>query len=55
MHEALRWAPIESMHVVQFFGAQTGLLSKSAICETLLKAGAKKLYAENDLIVIKKS
>jgi sugar/nucleoside kinase (ribokinase family) len=36
VHDALRWAPIESMHVVQFFGAQTGLLSKRNL-QTLLK------------------
>ena len=38
VHEALRWAPIESMHVVQFFGAQTGLLKKSALNAFLKKA-----------------
>jgi sugar/nucleoside kinase (ribokinase family) len=38
IHDALRWAPIESMHVVQFFGAQTGLLSKSKIQQFLKKA-----------------
>jgi ribokinase len=37
-HDALRWAPIESMHVVQYFGAQTGLLSKSALTALLKKA-----------------
>ncbi|MBI2623198.1 MAG: carbohydrate kinase family protein [Candidatus Liptonbacteria bacterium] len=36
--DALRWAPIESMHVVQFFGAQTGLLSKRALRKFLEKA-----------------
>jgi sugar/nucleoside kinase (ribokinase family) len=36
--EALRWAPIESMHVVQFFGAQTGLLTKSNLKQLLKKA-----------------
>ena len=36
--EALRWAPIESMHVVQFFGAQTGLLSKPKLLQLLKKA-----------------
>jgi sugar/nucleoside kinase (ribokinase family) len=41
VHEALRWAPIESMHVVQFFGAQTGLLSKSALTAFLKKAPKK--------------
>ncbi len=38
IHEALRWAPIESMHVVQFFGAQTGLLTKPALKQLLKKA-----------------
>ena len=38
VHEALRWAPIESMHVVQFFGAQTGLLTKSKLLAYLKKA-----------------
>lgn len=38
VHEALRWAPIESMHVVQFFGAQTGLLSKRDLVSLLKKA-----------------
>ena len=38
VHEALRWAPIESMHVVQFFGAQTGLLTKSKLLAFLKKA-----------------
>jgi ribokinase len=38
IHEALRWAPIESMHVVQFFGAQTGLLTKSKLLGYLKKA-----------------
>ncbi|MGC9968555.1 MAG: carbohydrate kinase family protein [Minisyncoccia bacterium] len=38
VHEALRWAPIESMHVVQFFGAQTGLLSKQKLMQFLKKA-----------------
>jgi len=41
VHEALRWAPIESMHVVQFFGAQTGLLSKPALTALLKKAPTK--------------
>ena len=41
IHEALRWAPIESMHVVQFFGAQTGLLSKPKLLQLLKKAPAK--------------
>jgi sugar/nucleoside kinase (ribokinase family) len=38
VHEALRWAPIESMHVVQFFGAQTGLLTKRNLVTLLKKA-----------------
>ena len=38
LYDALRWAPIESMHVVQFFGAQTGLLSKSKLLALLKKA-----------------
>ncbi len=38
VHEALRWAPIESMHVVQFYGAQTGLLTKPALKQFLKKA-----------------
>jgi sugar/nucleoside kinase (ribokinase family) len=42
VHDALRWAPIESMHVVQFFGAQTGLLSKKKL--TTLLAQAPKKY-----------
>jgi len=41
VQEALRWAPIESMHVVQFFGAQSGLLTKRNL-ETLLKKAPKK-------------
>jgi sugar/nucleoside kinase (ribokinase family) len=36
--EALRWAPIESMHVVQYFGAQTGLLTKPELLKILKKA-----------------
>lgn len=36
--EALLWGPIESMHVVQQFGAQTGLLSKPKLLEYLKKA-----------------
>ena len=38
VHEALRWAPVESMHVVQFFGAQTGLLTKPHLMQLLKKA-----------------
>ena len=45
VHEALRWAPIESMHVVQFFGAQTGLLSKRAL-QALLKKAPKSFAAK---------
>jgi sugar/nucleoside kinase (ribokinase family) len=41
VHEALRWAPVESMHVVQSLGAQTGLLSKRALLEYLKKAPKK--------------
>ncbi len=36
--EALRWAPVESMNVVQHYGAQTGLLKKSALTAILKKA-----------------
>ncbi|HVO28746.1 MAG TPA: carbohydrate kinase family protein [Candidatus Paceibacterota bacterium] len=43
--EALRWAPIESMHVVQFFGAQTGLLSRPKLTQ-LLKKAPKKYQAK---------
>ena len=45
VQEALRWAPIESMHVVQYFGAQTGLLSKNAL-KTLLKKAPKNYVAK---------
>ena len=45
VQEALRWAPIESMHVVQFFGAQTGLLKKPALT-ALLKKAPKKFSAK---------
>jgi sugar/nucleoside kinase (ribokinase family) len=45
IHEALRWAPIESMHVVQFFGAQAGLLSKPKLLQ-LLKKAPKKYVAK---------
>ncbi len=38
IYDALRWAPIESMHVVQYFGAQTGLLKKQALLSLLKKA-----------------
>jgi len=43
VHDALRWAPIESMHVVQYFGAQTGLLSKRMLTTLLAKAPKKYL------------
>jgi sugar/nucleoside kinase (ribokinase family) len=43
VQDALRWAPIESMHVVQYFGAQTGLLKKSALVALLKKAPKKYL------------
>jgi sugar/nucleoside kinase (ribokinase family) len=36
--EALRWAPIESMHVVQYFGAQAGLLKKPDLLRILAKS-----------------
>ena len=36
--EALRWAPIESMNVVQSFGAQTGLLKKPELMKILKRA-----------------
>jgi sugar/nucleoside kinase (ribokinase family) len=45
VQEALRWAPIESMHVVQYFGAQTGLLSKNAL-KVLLKKAPKNYVAK---------
>ena len=48
VHEALRWAPIESMHVVQFFGAQTGLLDK-AEAHAAFEKGAEELSGEADL------
>ncbi len=38
VREALKWGPIESMHVVQFFGAQTGLLPKAQLLSILKKA-----------------
>jgi sugar/nucleoside kinase (ribokinase family) len=38
VYDALRWAPIESMNVVQAFGAQTGLLTKSKLLAFLKKA-----------------
>jgi sugar/nucleoside kinase (ribokinase family) len=39
--EALKWAPIESMHVVQYFGAQAGLLTKPELLKFLKKAPKK--------------
>ena len=36
--EALKWAPIESMNVVQHFGAQTGLLNKQELLKILKNA-----------------
>ena len=47
LRDALRWAPIESMNVVQFFGAQAGLLTKRHL-ETLLKK-APKSYAPKSI------
>lgn len=38
IEEALRWAPINSMNVVQFAGAQQGLLSRNQIKKLLEKA-----------------
>jgi sugar/nucleoside kinase (ribokinase family) len=38
LEKALLWAPIESMSVVQYTGAQKGLLTKSQIVEYLEKA-----------------
>jgi sugar/nucleoside kinase (ribokinase family) len=38
IEEALRWAPINSMNVVQHVGAQAGLLSMSELIEMLAKA-----------------
>lgn len=40
VHDALRWAPIESMNVVQYFGAQAGLLTKRKL-EAFLKKAPK--------------
>ena len=39
--EALQWAPIESMSVVQYTGAQKGLLTKKQLLEYLSKAPAE--------------
>ena len=38
MTEALRWAPINSMSVVQYTGAQKGLLTKKQLFNYLKKA-----------------
>jgi ribokinase len=38
--QAMLWAPINSMHVVQYVGAQEGLLTKNEILEFLKKAPA---------------
>lgn len=38
--QAMTWAPINSMHVVQYVGAQEGLLTKSEILEFLKNAPA---------------
>ena len=38
--EAVRWAPINSMNVVQYTGAQKGLLTKSQLLSLLKKAPA---------------
>jgi len=38
--EALQWAPIESMSVVQGIGAQKGLLTKPQLLDYLAKAPA---------------
>jgi sugar/nucleoside kinase (ribokinase family) len=38
--DALRWGPINSMSVVQFVGAQKGLLSKEALQQYLVQAPA---------------
>jgi ribokinase len=40
LSEALKWGPINSMSVVQFVGAQKGLLTKSALEQYLAKASA---------------
>ena len=39
--EALAWAPINSMNVVQYYGAQEGLLSREKIEEYLKNAPAE--------------
>ena len=38
VYDALRWAPIESMNVVQHFGAQTGLFNKAQLMKALRAA-----------------
>ncbi len=38
VYDALRWAPIESMNVVQHFGAQTGLFTKAQLLKALREA-----------------
>ncbi len=38
LETALRWAPINSMHVTQYIGAQEGLLSKAKLEELLRQA-----------------
>lgn len=38
VYDALRWAPIESMNVVQHFGAQTGLFTKPQLLKALREA-----------------
>ncbi len=40
VEQALQWGPIESMSVVQAIGAQTNLLSKTALLDYLAKAPA---------------
>jgi sugar/nucleoside kinase (ribokinase family) len=40
LEEALKWAPINSMSVVQYVGAQKGLLTEEKIKEFLTKAPA---------------
>ena len=41
LKDALMWGPINSMSVVQYVGAQKGLLSKEALEEYLNKASAE--------------
>ena len=40
IEEALRWAPINAMSVVQYIGAQEGLLSRGKLEEYLERAPA---------------